>query len=454
MNLVIKNANLLGNNLVDIKIQNEKIKEIGKDLYNDQYEVFDADGKIVIPGGVDVHTHFTLDLGKYIAVDDFYTGSVAAAHGGTTTIVDHISFGNRGTSVSDMVNKYHIKADGNAIIDYSFHGAIQEVNDIILDEFESLYNEGIVSTKIYTTYGGKIDDSSILKVLQKAKEVGTVVCVHCENDGMILELRYQAQKAGHNEPIYHAYTRPDVTEAEAINRLSYLSELAGDPTLYIVHTSTEAGLNEIKAARARGLKNIHCETCTQYLLLDESKLIDGGNSEGIKYICAPPLRKKSDNEALWEGIIKGDVEVVATDHCPFFYEKEKLPFKDDFYSCPGGIPGVEERVELILTEGMKRGISMERLIEVLVENPAKIFGMYPKKGILSPGSDADIVILEEKPYTITQSNRHSKVDYTTYEGFASDFKVNTVLSRGQFLIKNNDYVANKGQGKFIKRIFK
>ncbi len=453
MTLIIKNANLNGENIVDIKIDGEIITEIGKDLDTDSCEVYDANNRLVIPGGIDVHTHFTLDLGQYVAVDDFYTGSVAAAFGGTTSNVDHISFGERGTTVTDMVNQYHEKANGNSIIDYSFHGAIQETPPAILDEFQALFDSGIVSTKIYTTYGGKIDDVSILKVLKKAKETGTVVCVHCENDGMIFELRDEAMKAGHTDPIYHAYTRPDITEAEAINRLAYLSELAGAPELYIVHTSTKAGLDEIKLARKRGLKNIHCETCTQYLILDENKLIDGGNAEGIKYICAPPLRKAIDQEALWQGIIDGDVEVVATDHCPFYYETEKLPHKDNFFTCPGGIPGVEERIELTLTHGLKRGISLEKLIEVMCTNPAKIFGMYPKKGIIAPGSDADIVIIDHKSYTITQANRHSAVDYTTYEGFTSDYKVATVLSRGNFLIKDNELVADKGCGEFIKRHF-
>lgn len=254
--------------------------------------------------------------------------------------------------------------------------------------------------------------------------------------------------------MYHAKTRPVETEAEAINRLIYLSELAGFPKLYIVHTSSKLGLEEIKKARARGVKNLYCETCTQYLTLTEDKYLEGGNEEGVKYIMAPPLRKEEDLEALWQGIEDGQVDVIVTDHCPFFYKSEKLPYKDDFQKCPGGGPGVEERMEIILTEGLRRGIRLERLIEVLITNLAKIFGLYPKKGSAQVGADGDLVIYSEEEYTISQANRHSNVDYTGYEGFKVDFKVATVISRGSFVLKDVEYLGHPGQGKFIKRSFK
>lgn len=453
MSLIIKNANINGNYIADIKIEDEKIKEIGYDLNETDCEVYDAEGKLTLPGGVDVHTHMTLDLGEYIAIDDFYTGTVAASNGGTTTIVDHIAFGDKESYVKEMIDSYHESAKDDAVIDYSFHGALQDARNKTLDQIEELYNEGIVSQKIYTTYGGQIDDYDILKVLKKAKETGVVVCIHCENDGSIKKLREEAEEKGNLDPIYHAKTRPAQAEAEAINRLIYLSELAGYPKLYIVHTSSKLGLEEIKKARERGVKNLYCETCTQYLVLDETKYIEGGNSEGVKYICAPPLRRNEDIEALWEGIKNGDVDVVATDHCPFYYESEKLPNRDNFLNCPGGIPGVEERVEVILTEGLERGISIKRLIEVLSLNPSKIMGLYPNKGIIQPGSDADITILSNNKYTITQENRHSNSDYTTYEGFESNYKVETVLCRGQFVLKDSKFVGKKGYGKFIKRQF-
>lgn len=454
MSLIIKNANLFGSNIIDIKINDEKIEAIGHNLDEKDSEIYDAKNRLVLPGGVDVHTHMSLDLGEYVAVDDFYTGTRAAAHGGTTCIVDHIAFGPKESYVSEMVEHYHELADSNAIIDYSFHGAIQDARDETLKQIEHLHiNGGIVSEKIYTTYGGKLNDAEILKILKKAKETGTIICIHCENDGSIQELREEAKEQGNLDPIYHAKTRPAETEAEAINRLIYLSEIAGFPKLYIVHTSTELGLREIIKARKRGVKNLFCETCTQYLMLNESKYIDGGNEEGIKYIMAPPLRKQSDQEFLWEGIRNGDVDVIATDHCPFFYEKEKLPHKDNFLTCPGGIPGVEERVELIISEGLRRGIKLERLIEVLMINPSKIFGLYPRKGNIIPGADADIIVLDEKEYTIKQENRHSIVDYTTYEGMNSDYEVSTVLCRGNFILKDGEYLGKQGYGKFIKRKF-
>lgn len=456
MSILLKNAKIIGEEgflLRDIYIEDEKIVEIAENVKRDADRIINLKERLTMPGGVDVHTHLSLDLGKFISIDDFYTGTRAASFGGTTSIVDHIAFGPRGSLVSDEIKKYHKMAEDNAVIDYSFHGAIQEVTDDILDEIEKLYDEGIVSTKIYTTYGGKLDDSHMLRVLQKAKETGTVVCVHCENDGMIAELRDEAKSAGNLAPIYHAKTRPAEAEAEAINRLIYLSEVAGFPKLYIVHTSSALGLREIQKARARGVKNLYCETCTQYLTLTDEKYLEGGESQGVKYICAPPLRKQSDVDALWEGIIDGTVDVVATDHCPFFYESEKLPYKDDFLNAPGGIPGIEERMEIVLTEGFKRGISPKRLRDLLSTNPAKIFGLGHKKGSLEAGKDADLVVFDEEKYTISQANRHSKCDYTTYEGFESDFKVKMVLSRGEIILEDSDYKAKQGRGKFIMRKF-
>ncbi|MGO1581166.1 MAG: dihydropyrimidinase [Peptoniphilaceae bacterium] len=457
MSLLIKNGNCIDENekeIYDIYIEDEKIIEKGKNINKKADRIIDAKGNYLLPGGVDVHTHMELDLDKYVSVDDFYTGTVAAAYGGTTSIVDHIGFGPRGCSLKSMIDHYHDLAETKAVIDYSFHGVIQDVTDKHLAELDDLFKNGIVSLKMYTTYGGMLEDDKLLRVLKAAKKTGTVVCVHCENDGAIKELRQEAIDKGNLDPIYHAKTRPNSTEAEAVNRLIYLSEIAEYPKLYIVHTSTKEALEEIKNARLRGAKNIYCETCTQYLILDESKYVEGGNEEGIKYIMAPPLRSEEDKEALWQGIKDGDVDVIATDHCPFFYKRDKLPHKDNFINCPGGAPGVEERMELILTEGIKRGITIEKLVEILIVNPAKIFGMYPKKASLEEGSDADIVIYKKDSYQISQENRHSNVDYTSYEGFTSDFKVDTVISRGQVIVEKGKLFAERGQGKFIKRVLK
>ena len=428
MSILLKNAKIVEEGdfiLRDIYIDDEKISEISDEINRSADRVIDCKNLLTLPGGVDVHTHLSLDLGKFISIDDFYTGTRAASYGGTTSIVDHIAFGPRDSLVGEMIDKYHKMAEGKAVIDYSFHGSIQKVSDAILDEMEELFDEGIVSTKIYTTYGGKLDDDKMLKVLRKAKETGTVVCVHCENDGMIAELRKEAEEARNLAPIFHAKTRPSEAEAEAINRLIYLSELAGFPKLYIVHTLTYT----------------------------DKKYEEGGSSEGVKYICAPPLRKDEDVEALWEGVADGTVDVIATDHCPFYYESEKLPYKDDFLNAPGGIPGIEERMEVVLTEGIRRGIKPGRLVDLLCTNPSEIFGLSYKKGSIEVGKDADLVVFDEKTYTISQENRHSACDYTTYEGFESDFKVKLVIARGQVILEDGKNYGEKGRGKFIDRKF-
>lgn len=453
MNLLIKNGLIYNDNESynsDILIENGKIKEIGIGLNNqNNYDAIDAVGKLVLPGGVDVHTHMDLDLGRYRAVDDFYTGTVAAAYGGTTTIVDHIAFGPRGCSLHYKIDEYHKLADGKAIIDYSFHGVIQHVDENILNEMKELVDDGIQSFKIYMTYDNKLNDEEILKVLIKAKETDAVIAVHAENDGAIQYLRKYYGDKGMREPIYHAVTRPDSTEAEAINRMIYLSEIAGYPHLYFVHVSTKKGLDEVTAARKRGAKNIYCETCTQYLTLTE-ECYKKENYEGLKYIMAPPLRKREDVEALWRGIENNEVDVIATDHCPFFL-KQKLDGKNDFRLAPGGAPGVEERVEITLTEGIKRGISVNKLIEKLSVNPAKIFGLYPQKGTIQIGTDADIIIVKKANKTIEQKNRHGRADYTAYDGFEVNYVVETTIQRGNLLVHGGKFAAEKGTGEFIKR---
>ncbi len=452
MGLIIRNG-LLNNcedsYKADLLIENGKIVEIGLNMPSGIHDEIDAIGKLVLPGGVDVHTHMDLDLGKYRAVDDFYTGTKAAAFGGTTTIVDHISFGPNGCSLHYHINEYHKLAKNKSIIDYSFHGVVQHVSMDILEEMESLVKEGITSFKIYMTYDNMLHDEDILKILFRAKELGVVIAVHAENHGAIQYLRQYYKKANKTTPIYHALSRPDSTEAEAISRMIYLSEIAGYPHLYFVHVSTKKGLNEIISARQRGVKNIYCETCVQYLILTED-CYKKENNEGLKYIMAPPLRKSEDVEFLWKGIENDDVDVIATDHCPF-YLKNKFDGKNDFSITPGGVPGVEERMEIVLTEGIKRGLTINNLINKLSTKPAKIFGLFPRKGSIQIGMDADIVILKQKEKIIKSENRHSAVDYTTYDGFEVDYVVETTIQRGNIVIRNEKMLANKGDGEFLKR---
>lgn len=450
--LIIKNGlinDTTGSFKADILIENGVITGIGENLDVKDFSVIDAQHFLVMPGGIDVHTHLDLDLGRYRAIDDFYTGTVAAAFGGTTTIVDHIAFGPPGCSLLHPIQEYHHLAKEKAVIDYSFHGVFQHVNEGILKEMEKLVEEGITSIKLYMTYNNMLNDKEILHVLIKARELGIVIAVHAENNGAIEYLREYYGKIGKLEPIFHALSRPDVTEAEAINRMICLSEIAGYPHLYFVHVSSRWGLEEIIRARNRGVKNIYCETCPQYLTLTAEKYQSEVN-EGLKYIMAPPLRNKEDVEALWDGIKNNHIDVIATDHCPFF-SGQKLAGKDDFREAPGGVGGIEERIELVLTEGSKRGIPLSNLIAKLATNPAQIFGLYPQKGTLQIGSDGDLILLKNKKKFIDYKNRHGACDYTAYEGFEVDFSVTTVLQRGRVIIKDGNFIGKKGDGIFLKR---
>jgi dihydropyrimidinase len=451
--LIIKNGLLVdseGSIKADILIENGKIKEIG-DITESESErdIIDAQNEIIIPGGVDVHTHMDLDIGSFRAVDDFYTGTSAAAFGGTTTIMDHVAFGPAGCSLGYQIENYHRLAAGKSVIDYSFHGVFQHVDEKILSEMENLIEGGITSFKIYMTYGFMMSDEDIIRILAKAKELGAVIAAHAENDGIIKYLREYYRKRGKKEALFHALSRPDTAEAEAISRMICLSGIAEFPQLYFVHVSTKRGLDEIINARKSGAKNIYCETCTQYLTLTDD-CYRKDNGEGLKYIMAPPLRKKDDIEALWKGIESGDIDVIATDHCPFLLD-DKMKGRDDFRNAPGGVPGVEERIEIVLTEGIKRGISINKLIDKLCTSPAKIYGLYPNKGTIKAGSDADLTIIKKQKRIISRENRHSRADYTAYEGYRTDFCVDKTLQRGTVLISGDKLLAEKGCGMFLKR---
>jgi dihydropyrimidinase len=457
MRKIIKNGTIVTESDVfngDILIEDEKILAIGKFKDSEADEVIDAKGKYVMPGAIDVHTHMELQQSeRYKAVDDFYTGTVAAAVGGTTSIIDHIGFGPKGCNLHHSINNYHEIAKKSAL-DYSFHGVIQHVDEDILKELsEIIENEGIPSFKAYSTYGFKVEDKGFMQLLEQMKKSNGVLTVHAENDGITNYLREKFLSEGKTEPIYHALSRPNETEAETVERLINLSIMAGDAPLYIVHTSTKESISAIKRAREQGLKNIYVETCTQYLTLTDSKYEEKGPIEGLKYLMSPPLRKEEDVEALWKAVANGDIQVIATDHCPFLFETDKLDGKDDFTKAPGGAPGVEERVRVIFSEGvMKNKITLQKFVEVMCTNPAKIFGMYPKKGALIPGADADILIIDgEKEEVLSKENTKSNCDYCTYEGMKVNGIVNMVFSRGKLVAKDNDFLGEKGYGKFIHR---
>lgn len=455
MSTIIKNGTIVTSGDTykgDIYVEDGIIKEIGINIDKECDEIINAEGKYVIPGGIDVHTHLNLDVGIAVANDDFYTGTVAAACGGTTCIVDHMGFGPKGCDLHHQVKVYHGYADNNAVIDYGFHGVIQHINDDILEEMQEIVDvEGIPSFKVYLTYNYKLSDEEALKTLIRLKEVNGITTVHPENNDSVNYFRNMYAEKGLKTPIYHALSRPEQCEAEAINRMINLAALAGDSPLYIVHLSCGLGLDYIKMAQERGQK-VYAETCPQYLFLDEEKYNEP-NNEGLKYIMSPPLRKKYNQELLWKGIKEGSIEVIATDHCPFKFEGEKQMGKDDFTKCPNGAPGIETRVPLMFSEGvMKNRISINRFVDVVSTKPAKIFGLYPKKGTIAVGSDADIVLIDpDKKVKLTKKMLHENVDYTAYEGMELEGYPILTMSRGKVIVRNNIFVGEKGYGEFVKR---
>ncbi|WP_010237003.1 dihydropyrimidinase [Clostridium arbusti] len=455
MNTLIKNGNIIAEDkqfIGDIFIEDGIISEIGININKDADEIIDASNKIVVPGAIDAHTHLNIHMGDIVAKDDFYTGTVAAACGGTTTIVDHMGFGPKGCNLHHQLGVYHGYARNNSVIDYSFHGVIQHVDDNILNEMEEMVKEeGIASFKIYLTYDNKVSDEEALKVLIRLKELGAITTVHCENDGVINYLRNLFVKEGKTQPIYHALSRPEESEAEAVNRMISLATVAGDAPLYIVHVSCEKSMEHIVKAQQEG-KNVMAETCPQYLFLDEDKYREK-NLQGLKYIMSPPLRKKENQGLLWNNIVNKNIQVVATDHCPFDFNGDKQRGKDDFTKCPNGGPGIETRIPLMFSEGVMKGkINIRDFVDIVSTNPAKIFGLYPKKGVIREGSDADIVIIDKnKEFTLSKAMLHENVDYTPYEGIRLKGYPVLTMVRGKVIVVDNVFIGKKGYGEFIKR---
>ncbi|MGH9107250.1 MAG: dihydropyrimidinase [Acidimicrobiales bacterium] len=410
----------------------------------------DATGRLVLPGAVDVHTHMEMPFGGTRSADTFETGTRAAAWGGTTTIVD-FAIQRKGEPLRAGLDAWHAKAEGNCAIDYGFHMIVSDVNDQSLKEMDVLVGEGVTSFKLFMAYPGVFysTDGDILRAMQQARASGATVMMHAENGIAIDVLVAQALSRGETAPRFHGVTRPDQLEAEATRRAIALAKVAGSP-IYIVHLSTTGALEAVAQARAEG-QNAFAETCPQYLFLSSDDLAREG-FEGAKYVCSPPLRSKEHQANLWRGLRANDLSVVSTDHCPFCFKEQKELGVGDFSKIPNGIPGVEHRVDLTYQGVLAGEMTLARWVEVNATTPARMFGLYPKKGILAPGSDADVVVYDPSaPQTLSAASHHMSVDYSAYEGRALTGRVDTVLSRGQVVVDRGRYVGDKGHGRFLPR---
>jgi dihydropyrimidinase len=437
----------------DVLIDGETIAQIGRNLAAAGVtadETIDATGKYVIPGAIDVHTHMELPFGGTFAKDTFETGTRAAAFGGTTCIVD-FAVQPRGGSLREGLDAWHAKAEGNAVVDYGFHMIMSDVNDATLAEMDQLVAEGVPDFKLFTAYPGVFysDDGAIFRAMQQTAKNGGLIMMHAENGLAIDVVAAQYAESGKTDPYYHGVVRYPIFEGEATNRVIRLAEAAGVP-VYIVHLSARDALNEVRAARDRGAMAF-AETCPQYLFLSLDDL--GNGFEGAKFVCSPPLRPKDHQEDLWTGLIKDDLQVVSTDHCPFDFHGQKELGRGDFRKIPNGLPGVEERVDLLHDGGVVAGrISRERWVELISTAPAKLFGMYPRKGAIAVGSDADLVVYDPNAkHVLSASTHHMAVDYSCYEGREVQGIAETVLSRGTVLVRNREWVGPKGHGRFVKR---
>ena len=411
----------------------------------------DATGKYVMPGGIDAHTHMDMPFGGTNASDDFETGTRAAAHGGTTCIVD-FAMQAKGENLRTGLDTWHRKAEGKGAVDYAFHLIMTDVTPGTVSEMKSVVDDGVTSFKMFMAYPNVlyVDDAQIFRAMQRAGELGALICMHAENGIAIDVLVEQALAKGHTAPIYHALTRPQIAEAEGTHRAICLAEMAGVP-VYMVHLSAERALKQVVEARDRGL-SVFAETCPQYLFLSEDDLARPG-FEGAKYVCTPALRPAHMQEDLWRGLRMNDLQVVSTDHCPFCMKGQKDLGKDSFAKIPNGMPGVETRMYMLWDGGVRAGrISMNRFVEITSTAPAKIFGLFPKKGTVAVGADADLVVWDpEKKHVLSDKTLHMRVDYTPYEGKEVVGAPTHVLSHGKVVVEHGKYVGKMGDGRFVKR---
>ena len=453
MSILIKNGTIVtaaAQYKADLFIEGQQISAIGKNLSNNADQVIDATDKLIFPGGIDPHVHLEMPFMGTFSSDTYSTGTLAALHGGTTMVIDFI-LQTQGKSLHHALEQWQGRSNGNAYGDYSFHIAVTDFNDETKKEVvQMIEEEGITSFKTFMAYKGAlmIDDGQMVGLMKEVKKHGGMVTVHATNGDMIDAFIAKNRKEGNLAPLYHYLSQPEVTEAEASARFCDMAEFTDVPA-YIVHMTCEGALNAVRNATRRNQK-VFVETCIQYLILDAS--LYEKDFEGAKWVMSPPLREKKDQTALWAGINQGLISIVGTDHCPFKWE-QKLMGKDDFSKIPNGHPAIEHRMELLYSEGVKKGkITATKYVELTSTNAAKTFGMYPKKGCIAIGSDADIVIFDpNKKHQLSVDTHHMNVDYSAYEGWEVTGKVETVILRGKTAIDNGDVKIEKGYGEFVKR---
>jgi dihydropyrimidinase len=443
-----------GRMAADVLVDGEQIAALlapGTVIHDDAEVVhIDASGKLVVPGGIDAHTHMEMPFGGTFASDTFATGTRAAAWGGTTTIVD-FAIQPRDGSPREGLDTWMSRAESNCAIDYGFHMILSDVTEAALKEMHGLVADGVTSFKLFMAYPGVLysDDGQILRAMQAAAECGATIMMHAENGIAIDVLVSQALARGHGEPAMHGVTRPSVLEGEATHRAIVLAEVAGCP-LYIVHLSAQEALDEVVHARDEG-RAVFAETCPQYLFLEDDVMARPG-FEGAKYVCSPPIRPHGHGEALWRGLGTDDLSVVSTDHCPFCFKEQKELGRGDFSKIPNGLPGVEHRMDLVF-QGVAAGhITLERWVELTSVAPARLFGLYPKKGSLLPGADADIVVYDPvRAHTLSKETHHMAVDYSAYEGLGVTGGADTVISRGTVVVHDKQFVGPDGHGRYVRR---
>jgi dihydropyrimidinase len=454
MRTIIKNGRIVtavDDYHADLLIEDGKVAMIARSIEAEADKVIDAMGRLVLPGGIDPHTHMELPFGGTSASDTFETGTRAAAFGGTTTIID-FAVQYKGQALNEALDAWHAKAEGNTSIDYGFHLICTDLPDERLNEMRSVIDQGVSSFKLFMAYPGVflVDDGTIYKAMTVAGEKGGLICMHAENGVVIDVMVKKALAEGKTAPKYHALTRPTKAEAEGVHRAIALADMAHAP-VYIVHLSCDDALQEVTRARDEGIP-AYAETCPQYLFLDDS-VYDRPGFEGAKWVMTPAIRAKFNQEKLWRGLQYNDLQVISTDHCPFCFKEQKELGLNDFTKIPNGGPGVEHRMSLVYNGGVVGGkISLNRFVEITSTSAARIFGLFPRKGTIAVGSDADIVVFDpDEEMTISAATHHMNVDYSCYEGFRVRGVTKTVLSRGELVIEEGKYVGRTGQGQFLKR---